>query len=613
MEKDQKNSEEEDIAIDFSQLGKKIKGFFKTEKETKSSEETEQKQVSEKEEDLSIDFSQMGKKIKNLFNNDKDKTSLKTSSEHEEDLSFDFSKVTDFTKKHSRWLIPLVLIFIAIGFSTYFRMMPADLPITDDWAQNTVYNYYREQIGNQINQQYPNLPQQNRDLLVEKEWQKQLKENKDSINQQIDAVSQQYKAQLQDDSGQTYLLAIDPYLWFGEMRNNINYGHFGTEVVDGKEINFLRNGKDGKPGEPGSAFHLYFGVFLYKFVHFFSGNISLLNVVFLIPVIIIGLALIPAFFIGRKIAGNVGGFFAAIIVAINTALLGRTPAGFADTDAYNVFFPLLVLWLVLETLDADKLKKKIIYAAAAGLSCGLFSRAWGGWWYVFDFVLATLGIYIIYHLIINIKKKRDVIAYFSVPKVKNSFISGGLFLLASLICVSIISTFKTFISAFSSPLGVITLKQVAISSVWPNVMTTVAEFNTNALNTIVSQMGGKILFFIAMLGILLTILKKDKEGSRDPKYATFLIVWFIGTAYGFTKGIRFSILMVPAFAVAFGAGIGIIYEYLNQWLSKNISISNNISKIILIMIICLSLLSPIQAANNTAKNEIPSMNDAWYN
>ena len=41
------------------------------------------------------------------------------------------------------------------------------LPATDNWAQNTVYNYYQNQIAQQVNQQYPNLPDQNKKILMD--------------------------------------------------------------------------------------------------------------------------------------------------------------------------------------------------------------------------------------------------------------------------------------------------------------------------------------------------------------------------------------------------------------------------------------------------------------
>jgi hypothetical protein len=95
-------------------------------------------------------------------------------------------------------------------------------------------------------------------------------------------------------------------------------------------------------------------------------------------------------------------------------------------------------------------------------------------------------------------------------------------------------------------------------------------------------------------------------------HAALLTIWFIGTTYSFTKGIRFAILMVPAFAVAFGVGIGIIYQYFKELLNKELNIDKRISSVVLVVLVCLLLISPIRAAHNTAMNEIPSFNDAWY-
>jgi dolichyl-diphosphooligosaccharide--protein glycosyltransferase len=488
-------------------------------------------------------------------------------------------------------------------FSVYFRAYPVSLPVTDDWAKSTVYNFYRNQIRNEVSKEYPNLPESNKNNLVESQFQEMLKTQKGLIESQIAQLSQEYKANFKDEDGQTYLLAIDPYLWYGEARNYIRNGHFGTEIIDGKEINFLRNGREGRAGNPGSAFHLYFGVYLYKFVSIFS-NASLMAVFFYIPLIIVTLSIIPAFLIGKKVGGNIGGFFAGMVVAINSALLSRTPAGFADTDAYNIFFPLMIAWMFIEAFEAKDLKKTTIFALIGALFTGLYSASWGGWWYVFGFILATIVLYIGYHLIVHRR--------ISEKEIKNSAFVGGIFFLASAIFVSLLSGFSTFISVFRGPLSVIAMKEVAITTLWPNVLTTVAEFNEVPLSAIISQMGGKFLFLLAVVGIILTMIRKDEHGKRDVKYAIFLTIWFIGTAYGFTKGLRFAILMVPAFAIAFGVCAGIVYQYLNKWISKELHIDKYITKTVLIILLLLLLISPLKAAANTAKGEIPSMNDAWY-
>ncbi len=563
-----------------------------------------QEDQSQNEEEISIDFSKVKKWFKGFKTKEKSRT--KEIFKDEEDISIDFKNITKTTSeflKSKKWALPVLCIIIAIFFSTFFRVYPVYLPVTDNWAESSVNSFLRSQVSTQINQQYPNLPDANKASLIESQFQEVLKQQKDQMKQQIEYTSDQFKSRLQDNDGNTYLLAIDPYLWYGETRNYLTKGHFGTEVVDDKDINFLRNGREGRQ-MPSIKLHSLFGAYLYKFVSMFNKDASLMAVFFLIPVIIIGLSIIPAFLIGKRVGGNVGGFFAAMIIAINSALLSRTPAGFSDTDAYNILFPLLIGWLFLEAFESKNLKKQMIYASLSGLAVGLFSKAWGGWWYVFDFVLATIVIFILYQIIIH----KSLIQ----STVKNSIYVAATFFISSSIFVLLFSGYKMFFLAFKGPLSVIILKEVAVTTLWPNVLTTVAEFNAVPLSAIMSQMGGKFLFLLAVIGVILTIMRKDVHGKRDVKYAIFLTIWFIGTAYGFTKGMRFAILMVPAFAVAFGVGLGIIYQYASKWISKELKIDSRITKTVIIILLALLLLNPLKAAHNVAKSEVPSMNDAWY-
>jgi len=644
--------EKEDAAVDIS-TGLEKKEESKEEDSNKIDDANE-----ESEEDIKINFS----KVKSLF---KFKKERKTASEEEgDDINIDWRKFLSFFKKN-KYAIPVVLILIAIFASSFLRVQSVYLPITEDWAETSIRDNIKNNIRGQINQQYPNLPDSNRDMLIESEFKKILKQEEDQITAQIEGTANYFRSRLQDEDGQTYLLAIDPYLWYGETRNYLENGHFGTEEVDGKEINFLRNGREGRE-MPKIKLHSYFGAIFYKIADIFSSK-SLMGIFFLIPVIIIGLAIIPAFFIAQRVGGNVGGFFAAIIIAINSALLSRTPAGFSDTDPYNIFFPLFMGWMFIKAFESKNLKESVIFASIGGLLTGLYSYAWGGWWYAFDFILATMVLFLLYSIIYNQWKlglRQNVYSAFSMlifaflsflAAISNlvivmyvmlggffiSFIYGiyfviknikkflgierdvlienkkilsslVVFFVSSAIVSSLLRGFYAFTMFFRGPFLVIALKDVAVAKIWPNVLTTVAEFNVVGLKDIMSQMGGNLLFFLGVVGIILTVIKKGKDGKRDIKYALFLIIWFIGTAYGFTKGIRFGILMVPAFAVAFGVCIGIIYEWLSNLLIKGIHINKIISKGLVILLLLTLLIMPAISAWKTAEREIPSMNDAWY-
>lgn len=577
--KESREKSEEEIALDFGKVKHFFSGLFKGEKGEERKQEKEAK-------------------VEALPKEERGK-------EKGEEIALDFSKIKDFFIKYKIVLLLLIPIFL----STFFRVYPAYLPVTDDWARNAVYNSIRTNIAQQIDKQYPNLLETNREILIEKEFQKVLEEQKTQIEQQIKGTSDYFKSQMKDDKGNTYLIGIDSYFWLGEAGNYVENGYFGTEIVNGTPMNLLRNGRRGLDVPTEKALP-YSEAQLYKILRIFDPDISLMYVCFLIPIIYMALSIIPAFFIGRKIAGDIGGFFAATFLAVQPFLVGRLLE--PDTDIFQIFFPLMILWLFVEAVEAKKIQKKAIFASLSGLFIGLYSVAWKGWWYIFDFALATLGLYFIYCLLVHRKElKKGFLSYIKYPALKEILIIAGVFLLSSAIFVSLFGQSK-FMSAFEGPFGFMRIKEVAVTTLWPNVFTTVAEFNPISVKGVVSTMGGNFLFLIALAGIALTMLKKDNYGKMDIKYAVLLAIWFPATIYSATKGSRFILLLVPAFAVAFGIAMGTTYKYASVWITKGLGIDKKIAKISLVVLLCLLLISPVKAAHNTAKGYIPNFNDAWY-
>jgi len=644
------NSEEE-FSLDLS----KIKNIFKK-KAPAAEERAETKQESEKEDDeIAVDFSKL-KNIKNIFKRSSKDSTKSESSNSEDNVSVDFKKIKDLFVTHRI----LFLVLIAIFLSVFLRVQPAYLPVTDQWATDSVINSIRSQISSQINQQYPNLPDQNKNTLIENEIQKVLREQRSQIDDQIKGTSNFFKSRLQDDTGQTYLLAIDPYFWMRHARNVIENGHPGDELRDGISWNNHMYAPSGR-GLPPDMFHAYFEAYLYKFLSFFNRNLNLMAVVFYVPVLISALAVIPAFFITRKLAGNFGGFIAAAIVAIHPSFLARTAGGFADTDAYNVMFPLFIAWIFLEALEAKSTKNTIILSAVSGLLVSFYSITWGGWWYIFDFILISTVFYIAYYAFVHRKELTRSFANFAKQKtIKNSITFLVIFFIVTALSVSLFVNFGHFTQFAINPMGFAKLKEVGITTIWPNVFTTVAEQNTASLDNVINQVSlGEFYFFlISLIGITLTLTSKGRkklwfvigamtwyliifllkiqdlntflaliiipiiigiivalwksDKDIDIKYAILLILWFIATIYASTKGVRFTLLLVPPFAIGFGIALGEFYRYASIWIAKALHVNKYISKITIIaLVVVLLLVPPFISAKRTAEQEIPSFNDAW--
>lgn len=595
----------------------------------------------------------MSKKTKHSVNH-----TNKIENNDSEDISIDFTKVKKiFT--HPAFIIALLLI-IPIFLAAFFRLYPLYMPIADDWAENSIQNSIKSSFTAQVNAQYPNLPDYQKQQIVEKQASDYISQNKAAYDQAITQNADALRAQFQDENGVWYLSDIDTWYQYQKVRNIVDTGYAYKIGSDGKmhemnlaPLNPLVNDKF-KAGD----FHVWFGVFIHKIISFFNRDASVMYSFFFVSVIISALSVIPAFFLARKIGGNVGGFFAACIVGIHSVFLGRTGGGIVDTDAWNVFFPLFISWFFIEAFESEKWTPRIIWGALTGFAVGMYSFTWVAWWYVFDFLFYGMIGYFIYYMIIH----RDEILNLKVFKQKkliDSFSAFIIIMVVSGIFVSQFSIGTRFLDAPLQPFQSLSLKQATNPSLWPNVLTTVAELNEASIPQIIGSMGGKLFLLIALVGMLFTMTsnkKKDawliglsiiwffmivtlndklslymfigllslpiiiglllpliyKDESIDAKYAIFMTLWFMATIFTSTKGVRFILLLVPVFGILFGIAIGKIYQLFTEWFSKELDMNVKITKVMTIILLLLLFIAPIKAGNQIGMNEVPMMNDGWY-
>lgn len=608
--------------------------------------------------DVELDFSGITK----FFKSDKKEKKIheKIDSTDDKEIDLDFSKAKKiFTNPV---LIIILLLIIPMFLAAFFRLYPLTLPIADNWAESSIQNSIKASIGEQVNKQYPNLPDAQKQTIIETQAAEYIKQNQAAYDQAIKQNGNALREQFKDDKGTWYLSDIDTWFWYRYVNNMVDYGHAYDEIKnDGKAYDnhmVAPNGVEMSTNFAGTGFHVWFGFLTYKIMHFFNSGISVMGSFFYVSVIISTLSIIPAFFLARKIGGNVGGFFAATIIAVSGVFLGRTAGGIVDTDAYNVFFPLLISWFFIEALENENLTKKIIWSVLTGVAVGLYSFAWGAWWYIFDFVFYSMIGYLIYYSIIH---RKDILklTFFKNKKIKDSLIVFGVILLISCIGVTFFNNFETFINSPIVPFRSLDIKQASYASLWPNVYTTVAELNEASVPQIIGQIGGKILFMISLIGIMFTMSTNKKrdawliglsalwflgilsyneslglftfiillslpiiigllipliysDDSIHAEYAIYLAGWFMATIFTSTKGVRFILLLVPVFGIAFGIAIGRIYSIFSEWLSSEMEINIKITKTITVIVLALLLIAPIKAANQIAMYEVPMMNDGWY-
>lgn len=627
--------DDEEISLDFS----KVKQWFKKGR-TKKNKPPKKEVHHKKKDDDDIQLPKISKETKD-----------------------NFKKFTGFLTKYQ----VLILLLIPLIISVNIRISPLDLSITDEWAATSINQQIKSQVSNQVIAQYPNLPDSKKNELINEQVDKFIGENRQAYDNQLKQLSDGFKSRYQNDEGVRYLPNIDPYYYARHARSLVEKGHVGDYISEeGIPMNALQTAPIDTPAE--RHFHMYFMAYLVKFVRFFNSDASFLAIISWVPVIILTLAVIPMFFIAQRYGGPVAGFFAAMILVVNRVLLGRTTIGVADTDAYTITFPLFILWAFLIAFDAKTTKKQIAYALLTGLLLGLFSFAWSGWWYIFDFLLVALGIYLVFILISQrkdlLKNPRNI---FFGKEGKSFFTITAILIPSTILFTTLFQAFRSYsyskglslaLNAFSAPLSIIRLKQAIRTNLWPNVLTTVAELNPGSLGNVVGGVGGKFMLFIALMGLSFALIniKKMKaedwlfllisgiwyggilkytseimtfifllsiplvvrigllikdERQFDIKYSVLIMLWLIGTIYAVSKGVRFTMLSIPAFALGFGTALGVIYQTAG-YIKKYFKIPQWVSKAIFLTIFILLLIQPILAGQQIANREVPIINDAWW-
>ncbi len=612
-------------------------------------------------EEITLDFSW----LKNIFSGEKKKNPKKKTkrSKDEEDITIDLNQITSFLKKYSTILLILIPIFLSI----YIRTLPASIPIAEDWARQSIKNTISNNVATQVNQQYPNLNPETKQNMINSQVNTVLQQQAQEIEQAVKVQADQIRERFKDDTGITYLGDIDSYYWLRYTRNIIEKGMYGDEIQDGEPFDNHMKAPRGLKVE--KNLYPYFEAALFKLISTFDKSFSYIQTAFYTPMVLSFFAIVAAFLIGKKISGNLAGLIASILIAVNPTVLSRSLG--SDNDIVNAVFPLLIMLFVIYAFDTKKTRNRAVFAALAGTLIGAYSFAWSGWWFMFQFIIGATFIYagyiFVYEIINNKNKKNSFLTVFQKNEtLKQIYVFLGLFFIFSVLSLFLFGDGHKFLGSFNNPIRITQIKAAAQgTNIWPNVYTTVAELNAANVPQILASLGGKNFFWIALVGSLVSLVNFNTEGQKkkinmlflvisslylfifvglasqntlgifvllglfslplwvglllsiifdyklDPQHSILLTIWFMATIYASTKGVRFILLIIPAFVVSFATFFGKITHWFSEFISENLDISKTITKTMFFILISVVLIQPIRIGYDVAYSYAPSVSDAW--
>jgi dolichyl-diphosphooligosaccharide--protein glycosyltransferase len=449
-----------------------------------------------------------------------------------------------------------------------------------------------------------------------------------------------------------YLAGFDSYHWLRSARTLLRTGTTCDAVIDGVCRDTFTLAPVGAPKDYPHSVHVYAIAAVHRLVTSFDPIYPLSSSALLVPLVAGTLGILPAFAIGRRLAGAVGGFGAALAVGLNPVFLSRSAR--SDNDVWNVILPLLMIWAIGGAVRAATLARRLAWSVAAVLVTVLHAMTWRGWVITGAVVPAGLAAGLLVGIVGAFRSGERVWRDAGVRRL--AFALGclaGVLLLVVLASGGGIGRVRAALDA---------MRQRAVAAAardWPDAFATVGELRRPALAEIAALSGGRAVCFAAWLGLVLLFLPArswqprhfivllggtvlfwhllispspsraslllllalsltaalwvaavDRRLARGtPPEALLIVVWAVASLALAFEGVRYALLLTAPFGIAVGVAAG----RLSEWLVRAAHGRMPESVIALLpAMVGAGLLVPLVArGSQAAASVVPRVNDAW--
>ena len=355
----------------------------------------------------------------------------------------------------------------------------------------------------------------------------------------LNILSDDYKAEYIDSSGLPYFSEMDSYYNLRLTEDFVDHGFVGDEMVNGSEWDMHRYAPTGNEINYELGI-VYVTSYLHDLANQFFGNMSVREVAFWTGAIISTLAVIPAFIFSRRLTNVYGAIVATLIIALAPNYFAHTFPGFFDTDMFYYIWSLFFIFFFVESIRAENIVYKILFAVLSIISIGLFSQSWTG----YIFYIGLMGIFAVVYLIAcyyfnvgedNQNEYPSKLQWFIHQVDLKSIVILGVI---GFLGLAIFQGVDGVLNLFGNLLNLLSLQSASRTVAgFPNVLVSVAEMQIPSMlgsgmnsmflantNGVVNGLGGILVFFagltvLAILGLRLLKLREDnvKVASSSDK------------------------------------------------------------------------------------------------
>jgi asparagine N-glycosylation enzyme membrane subunit Stt3 len=477
--------------------------------------------------------------------------------------------------------------------------------------------------------------------------------------------AEQFRYHGEDGREHVYLGDIDSYFWLRQARDQLRTGTRCEAVVGDECRDVLGNAPVGRRMPYARSLHVTAIVWLHRAIRTVRPGYPLPASAFWVSVLIGVLGTVPAFLLGERLAGPLGGFGAAVLVGTSPFVLQRSLG--SDNDVWNVVLPLAVVAsAAAATAEAD-VGRQVAYAAVAAAFVGLHAAVWSGW--VFTYLVTAFGLFTnaltrVLRVALRGWRRRPAEA----GALRRGLVPLLVFCPAAAVFVALagasggLAVALRAAAALRSTLAPEAAPRVVPGTAWPDVLATVSELRRPGLAGIAAMAGQPLYFFAGWLGLLLLWLPRSRwrnrhlavmiggtllyyfllmgpppppsqlvallavpivvgvavavTASRHEVHeagAAFLVtVWFLAALKQSYEGARFVLLLVAPAAVACGVAIGRLHLWLSRGAVKVAGGRRSAWATALFVLVGATLVMPVERGIATARRYVPEMTDAWW-
>ena len=559
-------------------------------------------------------------------------------------------------------ILSAFFVLACVAVVVWIRLLPWSLPAAGSLAETILERQLRGQIAPDIMRSEP--ADRWRDAIAAA-VRGRLKSGGAEVAAARAKLASEIKSQLsfvgRDGRSYVYLGDYDSYVWLRNARNYLRHGTTCDVVLAGECRDTYGDAPVGYRMLYNRSLHIAAIVGVHRVATFFHPGYPLAASAFLVPVIVGALGVLPAFFIGRRLGGNIGGAVAALMISLDPAFLVRSVG--SDNDVWNVVMPLFIAGAIGTGLTAQAKAKAFGCAGLAGLTTGLFAAVWRGWLFTFLVVMAAALAWLILTFVRRLGRE-GLRRAATAADVRRLAGVAGLYYLSSGVFTWLAGAPFFLPFNISAPLG--SARGAARATAWwPVAYSTVSELSRPLPSDLAMFMGGTIVLLAGWLGLLCLVLpqkrlkkrhlaiiiwtlalfaaryvwfgsdevwkttfiaafaapfaaellyrawKNEPDETNDP-VALLVLVWFFASLYLVFGGVRFLIFFAVPFGFAVGALAGRVRGALENAIGR-LSVSNRALASVASGVVALAVaLYPLQRGYATVASYYPAVNDAWW-